>query len=304
MKDDIARQASIAKDAQENYEREVINHATTSSVQKAIRAELDLLSKKYTDLTSEAEKARLQLSSAESSWESQKYTYEKEIENLTSTTSSISNHNKVLLDQLEVLSAQLANRSDVPPTYSEATTTSEEQLREIISHIRNEKETMAGKYQIALHDMKVVQQKLDQAVAKLDQTKLELEKERARDSERLQLSHDHNLVMAQLNDVNILRESNAALRQQSEYYSQKVKELEAAVEKQKALYEPLESQLRDALAEVETKEQQIKLTQQDGNRWKDRAQQILQKYEVSVFLFLVGMYTNFTSELILRSSRH
>lgn len=304
MKDDFMRQASIAADAQQNYEREVVKHADATNALQALRAEHSLLKEQIFDLTATVTRTSEQLASSQSSWESQKYTYEDEIDQLKSRTDSLSSQNKVLLDQLEGISAQLANRSSNPPTYDEATTTSEEQLREIISYIRKEKEILDVKYELNSQDLKRLQQKLDHTVAALDQTKLELEKEREKDGDKLRLSQEHEKVMAQLNDINILRESNATLRQQSQFYSQKAKELEAEIEKQKATYEPLEGQLRDALAEVEMKEQQIKLTQQDGNRWKERAQQILQKYEVSFFFsFILIILTNSSSVLIRRNLR-
>lgn len=281
MKDDIARQASIANDAQQNYEREVVKHADATNALQALRAEHSQLKEQVFDLISTADRATNQLASSESSWESQKYTYEQEIEQLKSRSDSLLSQNKVVLDQLEGISSQLANRSDIPPSYDEATISSQEQLREIISHIRREKDIVEVKFELSNQDLKRLQQKFEHTVAALDQTKVELEKERQRDDDRLRLSQEHERVMAQLNDINILRESNATLRQQTAFYSKKAKELDAAFQKQKTIYEPLEAQLRDALSEVETKDQQIKLTQQDGNRWKDRALQILEKYDVS-----------------------
>lgn len=307
LKNDITRQASIAADAQQNYEREVVKHADATSTLQGLRVEHSQLKERILELTTAASKASEQLISSQSSWESQKFTYEDEIDQLKSKTENLSSQNKVLLDQLEGISSQLANRTNNPPTYDQATTSSEEQLREIISYIRKEKDLVDVKYELNTQELKRLQQKLDHTVAALDQTKLQLEKERQRDDDKLRLSQEHEKVMAQLNDINILRESNATLRQQSQFYAQKAKDLEIAYETQKSTYEPLESQLRDALAEIEMKEQQIKLTQQDNNRWKERTQQILQKYEVSSLLLpsiITVIHTNlfFFSVLIQKSS--
>lgn len=82
VKDDMARQESIANDAQHNYEREVVKHADAANALQALRQEYTELKDQLLDLTTTAENASEQLLASESSWESQKDTYEQEIKEL------------------------------------------------------------------------------------------------------------------------------------------------------------------------------------------------------------------------------
>ena len=89
MKDDISRQSSIAADAQQNYEREVVKHADATSALQALRVDHSKLKEQIFDLTTKAQRASDQLVTSESSWESQKYSYEQEIEQLKSRYGSL-----------------------------------------------------------------------------------------------------------------------------------------------------------------------------------------------------------------------
>lgn len=152
---------------------------------------------------------------------------------------------------------------------------------------------MDAKFDLNAQELKRLKLKLDHTTAALDQSNLRFEVERQENDSKLRSSEEKENSTNQLNDINILRESNSTLRQQSATFSQKVNELEVELANQKAKFEPLEEQLRDALAEVKVKEEQIISSQKDGNKWKERAQQILQKYEVRDFnLIYSNLLTN------------
>ncbi|KAF5102441.1 hypothetical protein D0Z00_000368 [Geotrichum galactomycetum] len=282
MKTDVSRQTQLATEAKQNYESEVAKHTEAAGALSVLRDEYTQLKQKVLDLSLAAERATEQLHSSETSWESRKFTYEQEIEQLKSRGESLSNQNKILLDQLERVSTQLVGRSDLPPNYTdtpEFEASSEEQLRDIISHIRREKDILDVKYDSVSKELKNTTLKLKHAEASLQNVRAELEREKSLADEKIKLKADHEKVLAQLNDINILRESNSTLRQQSQFYSQKVTDLETELTKLRATTMPLENQVRTLAAELETKTQQLALSQQDGARWRTRAQQILQKYD-------------------------
>jgi nucleoprotein TPR len=282
MKTDVSRQTQLATEAKQNYENEVAKHTETAGALSVLRDEYTQLKQKVLDLSLAAERATEQLHSSETSWEFRKFTYEQEIEQLKSRDESLSNQNKILLDQLERVSTQLVGRSELLPNYTdtpEFEASSEEQLRDIISHIRREKDILDVKYDSVSKELKNTTLKLKHAELSLENVRAELEREKSLADEKIKLKADHEKVLAQLNDINILRESNSTLRQQSQFYSQKVTDLEAELTKLRASAMPLENQVRTLSAELETKTQQLALSQQDGARWRTRAQQILQKYD-------------------------
>lgn len=282
MKNDISRQIQLATEAKQNYESEVAKHTEAAHNLSVLREEYTQLKEKVLDLSLAAERATEQLHSSETSWESRKFTYEQEIEQLKSRTESLSNQNKILLDQLEHISTQLVGSSNLPPNYNEVAdfeATSEEQLRDIISHIRREKDILDVKYDNVSKELKNMTLKFKHAEVSLENLRTEFEREKSLADEKIKLKADHEKVLAQLNDINILRESNSTLRQQSRFYSQTATYLETELTKLKTTTLPLENQVRTLSAELETKTQQLTLSQQDGARWRTRAQQILQKYD-------------------------
>lgn len=298
LKDDISRQASMSGDAQQNYEREVVNHADTAHTLQDLRSEHSALTTELTELVVAAETATELQVASENSWKSQSELYEQEIERLKQRyviyllrfykltnmpifrTLDLSSQNKVLLDQLETASKP-ADQTESPPTYDESSA-SAGQLRVILEHVKQEKDIVDAQFDLISQELKRLNQKLEHTTAALDQSQIDLEKERQKDEDKTLLAEEHKKVEAQLNDINILKESNYALRQQSTSLSQKVAGLEDDLDKHRALIEPLEEQLRDAIAEAKVKEEQIQAVQKDCDQWKERAQQILQKYEVCI----------------------
>lgn len=274
IRQDLSQQSKITSDARANYEQELVKHAEAANAFKSLREEHTQLQTKVNELKMAADSAIEKLSSSESSWASQKYLYEQEIENLKSRSEDISAQNTLLLGQLE----NASNKQQQPPSYKEATEAQDTQLRELISALKREKEIVDTKYELNVQETKRLKQTLDHTTAALDKARVEIEQLHQAQADQ-QTSTLQKKIEDQTNDINILRESNTTLRQQSNFYSNKTKELEKSVEELKTKLEPLEGRLAEAKAELDAKEAQIKLFQQEANDWKTRTQNILHKYE-------------------------
>ena len=91
MKTDVSRQTQLATEAKQNYESEVAKHTEAAGALSILRDEYTQLKQKVLDLSLAAERATEQLHSSETSWESRRFTYEQEIEQLKSRGESLSN---------------------------------------------------------------------------------------------------------------------------------------------------------------------------------------------------------------------
>lgn len=276
LKDDLEGQRQIAKEAQDNYEKELVKHAEAANTVQNLRSENGELKEKMVELTSKAESATKQLNTSETSWDSQKYEYEHEIEQLKSRVDDLSSQNKVLLDQLESLSSR---RSQDDNGEGGNEVQGDEHLKEVINYLKREKEIVECNYDLCQQEAKRLKQRLDYTQSELDQAKIDLEKERQREDETLRSTTEHEKLIQQLNELNVLRESNSQLRANSEYYNKRAQELEEQLQESNAKLEPLQTQLREAVAESEAHQESLKLAQEDNTRWKNRIEQILQKYE-------------------------
>lgn len=293
LRSDVERQQEICRSAQENYEQEVVKLGQTTDQLQQVRSENVKLREKLIEVTSKTREANESLSSAEASWESQRYTYEHEIEHLKSRSEEIAGQNKLLLDQLERLTTNsslansiataaegvtpLDNDESAAPLNQES---SSEYLRGIIAYLKREKEVTEEKYEVSALELKRVKQRLDHTTRNLDEVKLALEKEREKTSGDVSKSEvEHQKLINELADLNVLRESNSSLRSQSQYYSKKCEDLEKQMLDLQKTIEPLEEQLRQSVAELEAKDKELDLIKKDNQHWKDRTKSILQRQE-------------------------
>lgn len=91
--------------------------------------------------------------------------------------------------------------------------------------------------------------------------------------------------MERINQLNILRESNATLRSDCENYAKRSRELEAKLKELSTELEPAKEQARIAQGELQARDVQVKRLEAESRRWQDRNTQLLSKvcyFSVSV----------------------
>jgi len=289
---DLRAQARIAQDAQQNYERELVKHAEAAQQLQKVRAEFAELKTEVHGLRGEAEAANERLATSEESWSAQKENYEKELGEVRNRCEDLKKQNKSLLEQLDNVGSQITELQKSRAAGEDSLETQEgddmtsddplEKLRRTFTWLRREKEIVEVQYELNLQETKRLKQQLDYSQHALDETRLVLAQERERNTARLQSEEQHKGLMEKINELNLLRESNMALRSDGERKGKRVQELQVKVEELTARIQPLEEQVRQAEAEREVKDAQMKLLQEDNDRWKSRTQQILQKYDVSI----------------------
>lgn len=92
----------------------------------------------------------------------------------------------------------------------------------------------------------------------------------------------HAELVERINQLNILRESNATLRSECEMYAKRASELDAKLKQLSMELEPAKEQARVAQAELEARDMQLKRLEEENRRWQERNTQLLSK--VSLFL--------------------
>jgi nucleoprotein TPR len=85
--------------------------------------------------------------------------------------------------------------------------------------------------------------------------------------------------MERINQLNILRESNATLRADCEAHAKRAKELEMKLQALGKQLEPAKEEARIANAELQARDTQIKRLEEENRRWQDRNQHLLTKVE-------------------------
>jgi nucleoprotein TPR len=290
--EDLRQQADIAQEAQRNYEREVMKHAEAAQLVQNLREEIGNLRTEVRTLRTEAETATAVLQSSESSWDSQKSEYERELRDLRARADDLVKQNTILHQQFENVTSQaqqIRDRTESNINALEASVSSQEAaagkedsiegLREVIKYLRREKEIIDIKHEMLQQENRRLKQQLDRTATDLDETRVLLMSEREKEASAATSSAQHQELLAKINEINLLRESNVTLRSENERNTRRAAQLESKVSQLAAQISPLEENVRVLQAENGSKDEQMRLLVEDNERWKNRNQQILQKYE-------------------------
>lgn len=283
--EDLKAQAEIAQRAQQNYENELVKHAEAAKQLQTVRAEANALRLEMADIKTQAENHRKDLEQKEESWKELRDRYEREIADLHKRREEVMHQNTLLHNQLENITKQISalqkDRAQIAEgeEETEGASTDLESLQEVIKFLRREKEIVDVQYHLATQESKRLQQQLNYTQAQLDDTRLKLEQQRraAADSEHHALSH--NKLVETLNELNLFRESSVTLRNQVKQADAAVAEKTARIEELERQIEPLETRVQELENIVETKDEEMKLLQTDRDRWQQRTENILQKYD-------------------------
>ncbi|CAG8213715.1 unnamed protein product [Penicillium nalgiovense] len=283
--EDLNAQAEIAKHAQQNYETELVKHAEAAKNLQAVRAEGNQLRLDIAELRTKSEGYKADLSQKEESWAEQRAAYEGELSELQKRREEILHQNSVLHTQLENITSQISSlqrdRMNVSDDEQEGDQAAPnlEGLQEVIKFLRREKEIVEVQYHLSTQESKRLNQQLDYTQSQLDETRLKLEQQRraAADSDHNALNHSK--LLETINELNVFRESNATLRNQLKQ-TEAVRDQKIARENELVQeIEPLKTRIHELESQSEAKDGEMQLLQADRDRYQQRIQNILQKYD-------------------------
>ncbi|KOC11174.1 nuclear pore complex protein [Aspergillus flavus AF70] len=282
---DLKAQAEISQHAQQNYESELVKHAEAAKNLQLVRSEANQLKLELVESRAQADTYKKDLTQKEESWNELKDRYESELSELQKRREEVLHQNSLLHSQLENITNQISalqrDRANIAETEDEAESSAPnlEGLQEVIKFLRREKEIVDVQYHLSTQESKRLRQQLEYTQSQLDEARLKLEQQRraAADSEHTALSH--NKLMETLNELNLFRESSVTLRNQVKQAETALSEKSARVDELVQQMEPLETRIRELENVVETKDGEMKLLQADRDRWQQRTQNILQKYD-------------------------
>jgi nucleoprotein TPR len=287
---DLRAQAAIATKAQQDYENELVKHAEAAKSLQALRSEYNQLKTDSAGFKAEAESARVTLSQNESSWEERREQFERELAESRTRRDDTNTQHKLLHQQLESVGIQIAalqqSRSSAidatdagSPNAEAVSDRTTEGLRELNSFLRREKEIVEVQYELKIQEAKRLQQQLDYAQSQLDENRLKLDQERRLNADGGRSSSVQKDLMEKLNELNLFRESSITLRNEARqaqtHLSDKTKRVEELTEQ----IQPLENRIRELEHGKESAEGEMKLLQEDRDRWQKRTQDIISKYD-------------------------
>lgn len=279
--EDLKAQADIAQQAQQNYENELVKHADAAKTLQKIRGDYNHLKLEIVEVKTEAESARTNLVQNEESWTDSRERFEREINELKTARQDLKTQNDHLHKQFEALNARKDKASyNGDEEHSQASVAPGlDDLQEVIKYLRREKEIVDVQLELSSQEAKRLKSQLDYAQTQLDETRLKLNQQRRLEDESERTMLDHSKLMDTINDLNTLRESNVTLRAESRQAQAALKTRTEEVEALRTQIEPLHLQIREMTEKCENYESEAKLLKENCDRWQERAQNVLQKYD-------------------------
>jgi len=280
---DLRAQADIAAKAQQDYEQELVRHAEAAKHLQALRAEHSELKSQVASYRAAADSAKATLAQSEESWDDRRKLLEKEISEIKARREDTNAQNKLLHQQLENLSAQIAalqqNRLQSDDTAATAAPGVDvEGQRELNSYLRKEKEILEVQHAMKLEECNRLQQMYENSQRDLDDARLRLDQERRARAENSRSSLSHQDLMGKLNELNVYRESSATLRSDLQRAQTQIIEKTAKIEDLEGKVRPLEGRIETLQTEKSFLEVELKQIQEDRNRWQKRTEDILTRY--------------------------
>ncbi|CAE6498266.1 unnamed protein product [Rhizoctonia solani] len=277
--EDLRAQAALAQQANEKYERELLAHAEALKQINQLKSTITDLQSEVRKTTASSETATVKLQASEASWARQKETMEKEVSELTSRMTALQQQNALLHSQLEDVNTQAAKIRQTATAAAESLAIDSsdsdadskmQQLREVIAFVRKEKEIVDLQLHLAQVDNTRVKSENDRLTTALDEARSTLLKERAQAAQASVSSTQHAELVDKINQLNILRESNATLRSDSEANRKKAERLQSQLLRLKTEFEPVKLELVTAKAELEERQRQNEQFQKDIEQLKER----------------------------------
>ncbi|KAF2220726.1 hypothetical protein BDZ85DRAFT_251994 [Elsinoe ampelina] len=281
---DLKAQAEIAQQAQQSYEDELVKHADAARNLQGVRSEYNTLRTEVAGIRAEAEAAKASLIQGQENWSEMKDRYEKELTELGNSRDDLKSQNKLLHEQLESVSSQISTLQQhraLPNDDEETTGTQsiDSKLQEVVSYLRREKEIIDVQYELAVQESKRLKQQLDYTQSQLDDTRAKLSEERRERTNQETGAASHNKLLETINELNLYRESSATLRQEARQAQSRLQERIKEVEDLTSEVLPLQSKIQELESELEMKNGELRLLQEDRDRWRERTQNIISKYD-------------------------
>jgi nucleoprotein TPR len=282
---DIEKQAQLAREAHQKYETELLAHAEDIKALSALKETLERTRTEARESQKNYEISQADLSTSKVSWEAQREAVAREKDSMSQRINELVEQTTVLHQHLETLTSQVSQirtadgepAGDADASFSNAGL---ESLREIANHHRRDKEIAELHLEGLKQETTRLRLNLEYANRSLEETKVQLAEERERNSAAGSVgAKQHDEVLEKINQLSILRESNATLRDESERSARRAQTLETQLAASQAEIDPLKEQLRTVQNELSAAQGQLRIVQEDNKRWQARAQSILAQYD-------------------------
>eukprot|EP00850_Spirogloea_muscicola_P002409 SM000009S23538 [mRNA] locus=s9:661826:679755:+ [translate_table: standard] len=274
MKKDVEHHHRRWREAQNNYEQQVLRQGDTIRELTTVSEQLLAARQELAAVRGRAETAEAELGAAKVVNEAAAEISEQERAELRKKVDELEKQNKVLLDRLEAVQVSSAEVGG-----SIERERGDTDMQEVIRYLRRSKETVEAELALLKQERGRLLKQLDAAehAAEEAQAQLRAEQEKLRGS--LHTADEFQNLKSQAEQVNLLRESNAMLREENRRSFEDSRTWREKLRKLQDEQAPLHAKVREKQVELEASGKEIETYKAEAHRWQTRVNQLLEKYK-------------------------
>ncbi|KAF8103110.1 hypothetical protein N665_0188s0065 [Sinapis alba] len=255
LKNDLEKEHEKWRVAQRNYERQVILQSETIQELTKTSQALASLQEEASELRKLADARGTEISELTSKWSNEKYMLEQQKNLAEKKYHELNEQNKILHSQLESMHLHSAEKDSRSGKISSESTGSDQlgdsSLQSVVNYLRRTKEIAETEIALMRQEKLRLQSQLESAVKMADSARGSLNAERASTRASLLTEDEIKSLQLQVNEMNLLRESNMQLREENKHNFEECQRLREVSQKARTDFENSENLLKQKQTELD-----------------------------------------------------
>ncbi|KAF1786191.1 Aldolase-type TIM barrel [Phytophthora cactorum] len=298
VREEMGKMKRELETTQENYERELQLHAAEVAKSSSSRREMEEIRRTIREREADIEALNTKVQSVEKEAQLQLETLQKRLDEAVEAKNAVTEQNKLLHSQLERAAAQvrcaheqemlkMVGASNQEAGEGAASSNAHEKeiddLRSVVAYLRRESEIAKSKLELSQQEVQRGRAQIFSLESTIERLRGEMkalsDADTAAGKQTAATSADDEKRVAQLEQLSLLRESNATLRDENQKSLARLNEEEAKVRSLEAKIVPLQNAEVSLKTQVASLKQEVETLNDANKRWKQRVDQLVEKYQ-------------------------
>lgn len=283
LKADLEKEHQNWRTAQSNYERQVVLQGETIQELGKTSKSLAILQEEVLDLRKVTETMKDEYESSKVSWEMEKASLQSSKVDAEKKYKEVDEQNKLLLDRLEAMHIKIAekerNEMGITVRGQSVDDQAESDLQNVIRYLRRSKETADTEISLLKQERMRLQKQLESALRASETAQSALRKERENTRAAIYTDEEFSSLQCQVTETNLLRESNAQLRDENKRNFEDCQELRDRLQKVQLEIEQLRKSVREKDIELDIAQKELEMQKMETGRWENRVSKLLEKHK-------------------------